>query len=58
MNYFMFIYIIMATKKELVLQQMYTYAPKRASIPNANNGRSYMACLVLNEKYYLLRSRL
>lgn len=48
----------MALKKSLVLEQMYDYAPKRASIPNANNGRAYMACLVLDEHYYLLRSRL
>jgi hypothetical protein len=44
----------MSVKKSLVLEQMYEYAPKRASIPNANNGRAYMACLVLDEKYYLL----
>ena len=45
----------MSLKQELVLQHMYEYAPKRASIPNANNGRSYMACLILDEKYCLLR---
>jgi len=45
----------MSIKHQLVLQHMYDYAPKRASIPNANNGRSYMACLVLDEQYYLLR---
>jgi len=48
----------MSVKKSLVLEQMYEYAPKRASIPNANNGRAYMACLVLDEKYYLLCRRL
>ena len=44
----------MSKKEMLVLEQMYDYAPKRASIPNANNGRAYMACLVLDEQYYLL----
>jgi hypothetical protein len=45
----------MAIKKTVVLEQMYDFAPKRASIPNANNGRAYMACLVLDERYYLLQ---
>ena len=44
----------MSKKEMLVLEHMYDYAPKRASIPNANNGRAYMACLVLDEHYYLL----
>ena len=48
----------MSSKKNIVLEQMYSYAPKRASIPNANNGRTFMSCLVLNEKYYLLRGGL
>ena len=48
----------MSKKEMLVLEHMYEYAPKRASIPNANNGRAYMACLVLDEKYYLLCRRL
>lgn len=48
----------MSVKKDIVLQQMYAYAPKRALIPNANRGRALMACLVLDEHYYLLRSGL
>jgi hypothetical protein len=46
----------MSIKKELVLQSMYEHAPKRGAIPNANNGRAYMSCLVFDEMYYILRS--
>lgn len=43
------------SKKELVvLQHMYEQAPKRSLIPNANNGRAYMSCLILDDKYCLL----
>lgn len=48
----------MAVKKNVVLQHMYEHAPKRALIPNANHGRAYMSCLVLDENYYLLYGRL
>ena len=45
----------MNKKEEKVLLNMLDYAPKRGIIPNANNGRAYMACLVLDKKYCLLQ---
>ena len=44
----------MSKKKLVVLQHMYEQAPKRSLIPNANNGRAYMSCLILDDKYCLL----
>ena len=41
-----------------VLQHICENAYIRAKIPNANNGRAYMSCLILDEKYYLLQGRL
>ena len=43
-------------KEEKVMFHMLEYAPIRGNIPNANNGRAYMACLVLDRKYCLLQS--
>lgn len=35
----------------LVWQHMIEYASIRATIPNANNGRAYMACVILDDRY-------
>ncbi len=45
----------MSKKQEIVLQYMYLYAKKRCKIANANNGRFYMGCLILDENYCLLQ---
>lgn len=42
-------------KEEIVISLMKDYAPKRGKISNANNGRAYMACLVLDKRYCLLQ---
>lgn len=42
-------------KEQKVLSNMWDYAPRRAKIPNANNGRAYMACLILDKNYCLLQ---
>lgn len=44
----------MSKKELIVLQHMYEQAPRRSLIPNANNGRAYMSCLILDDKYCLL----
>ena len=38
-------------KKEKVLNEMYVAAQTRCKIPNANNGRAYMGCVVLDKGY-------
>jgi len=50
--------VSMSKKESIVLQHMYEQAPRRSNIPNANHGRAYMSCLVLDHRYCLLRDRL
>ena len=33
---------------QIVLDEMLTSAQVRCRIPNANNGRAYMGCIILN----------
>jgi len=40
-------------KESLVLEHMMDAAKVRCKIPNANNGRAYMGCLIL-DRYYPL----
>jgi len=42
-------------KEQMVLDLMRNEAPKRAKIPNANNGHAIMSCLILNKNYCLLQ---
>lgn len=42
-------------KDNIVLDLMKEQAPLRAKIPNAGNGHAIMSCLVLDERYCLLR---
>ena len=39
------------TKQSLVLDEMLDFAKVRCKIPNANNGRAYMGCIILDNKY-------
>jgi hypothetical protein len=43
------------TKSSLVLEEMFDAAKVRCKIPNANNGRAYMGCVILDNKYCPLR---
>lgn len=43
-------------KQSVVLQHMKNHALIRSNIPNANNGRAYMSCLILDKQYRLLRN--
>ena len=38
----------MASKQNIILDQMLISAKKRCLIPNANNGRAFMGCIVLD----------
>ena len=38
----------MSSLKQIVLDEMLSSAQKRCLIPNANNGRAYMGCIVLD----------
>ena len=42
----------MSKKESLVLNLMRQSAIKRCKIPNANNGRAYMSCIILNQHYH------
>lgn len=35
-------------KHQIVLDEMLSSAKKRCLIPNANNGRAYMGCIILD----------
>jgi hypothetical protein len=39
------------TKSSLVLEEMFDAAKVRCKIPNANNGRAYMGCVILDNRY-------
>lgn len=41
-------------KKKQVIDLMEKSALHRCQIPNSNNGRAYMSCLVLDKRYCLL----
>ena len=41
-------------KESLVLNAMVDASKIRCKIPNANNGRAYMGCVILDNKYYPL----
>ena len=41
----------MNKKDLLVLEHMRESAKKRCKIPNANNGRAFMSCIVLDNNY-------
>jgi len=43
----------MANQKK-VLNEMYDAAQIRCKIPNSNNGRAYMGCVILDHNYCLL----
>lgn len=38
-------------KEQKVLNEMYVAAQIRCKFPNANNGRAYMGCVILDERY-------
>jgi len=44
----------MNKKQNIIHETMFKYALHRCKIPNANNGRAYMSCLVLDKKYCFL----
>ena len=38
-------------KESMVLDEMLDFAKIRCKIPNANNGRAYMGCIILDNKH-------
>ena len=38
----------MSSLKQIVLDEMLISAKKRCLIPNANNGRAFMGCIILD----------
>lgn len=38
-------------EKSIVSRYMFDYAKRRCIIPNANNGRAFMSCVILDEKF-------